>query len=142
MSQKLTDTIVKSLPSPATGNRIEYDTEVKGFGCRVTAAGARSFVLNYRTHGGRERRYTIGSFPDWTASAARAEAKELKKRIDRGEDPLAEVEAKRAAPTVADMCERFEAEHLPRPGQRRSAITRRSSATTSCRRSETTRSPS
>ena len=46
--------------------------------------------------------------------AARAEAAELKKRIDRGEDPLAEIAAERAAPTVADMCARFEAEHLPR----------------------------
>ena len=49
MAQKLTDSIVKSLASPATGNRIEYNSEVKGFGCRVTAAGVRSFVLNYRT---------------------------------------------------------------------------------------------
>lgn len=114
MSQKLTDTIVKNLPSPATGNRIEYDADVKGFGCRVTANGARSFVLNYRTRAGRERRYTIGSFPDWKVAAARAEAADLKKRIDRGEDPMGDVQALRAAPTVADLCERFEAEHLPK----------------------------
>ena len=30
------------------------------------AAGARSFVLNYVTKGGRERRITIGSCADWT----------------------------------------------------------------------------
>ena len=40
MSQKLTDSIVRSLPFPATGNRITYDIDVKGFGCRVTAKGA------------------------------------------------------------------------------------------------------
>ena len=51
----------------------------------MTAAGARAFVLNYRTKAGRERRFTIGSFPEWKTAAARIEAAELKKRIDRGE---------------------------------------------------------
>ena len=114
MPKKLTDAIVKALPSPAGGNRITYDTEVKGFGGRVTAHGGRAFILNYRTRSGLERRYTIGSYPDWSAVAARTEAKELKKGIDRGEDPLAAIQAERAAPTVADLCRRFEEEHLPK----------------------------
>ncbi len=114
MSQKITDTIVKRLPTPAAGNRIEYADEVKGFGGRVPAAGSRAFILNYRTRVGRERRYTIGAFPEWKASDARVEAKELKKRIDRGEDPMAEVEAGRDAKTVADLAERFIEQHLPR----------------------------
>ena len=107
MDQKLTDRLVKELEAPSGSNRIFYDQDVKGFGCRVTAAGARSFVLNYRTRGGRERRFTIGRFPEWKTSAARTEAAELKKRIDRGEDPLAEIEADRRAKTVADLCDRF-----------------------------------
>ena len=61
---KLTDAIVKALPAPPSGEKITYDEAVKGFGIRVTAAGARSFVLNYRTRLGRERRYTIGRFPE------------------------------------------------------------------------------
>ena len=84
MAQKLSDKIIKALPAPEHGNGITYDSEVKGFGVRVTAGAARSFILNYRVHG-RERRLTIGSFPDWVCAAARGEAKELKKRIDRGE---------------------------------------------------------
>lgn len=114
MAQKLTDIIVDTLPCPATGNKITYDTEVKGFGCRVTAAGARSFILNYRTRSGRERRYTIGSRPDWKTTAAREEAKELKRRIDRGEDPMAVLEADRNAKTMADLCDRYVEEHLPK----------------------------
>jgi integrase len=114
MAGKLTDSIVKALPTPASGARITYDSEVKGFGIRITARGARAFVLNYRTQLGRERRYTIGSFPDWKTGAARAEAAELKKVIDRGGDPLGEIKAGRQAPTVADLCDRFEAEYLPR----------------------------
>lgn len=114
MPRKLTDTIVKALAPPEKGNRIEYDADVKGFGARVTAAGARSFILNYRTHSGRERRYTIGQFPAWQTTAARTEAKELKKLIDRGGDPLAAIEAKREAPTVADLCARYQSDHMPK----------------------------
>ena len=111
---ELTDSVVKAVDKPATGNLIRYDLRVKGFGIRVTAAGARAFILNYRTRSGRERRYTIGSFPDWTTAAARDEAKRLKQRVDRGEDPQADKEHDRTAPTVADMVARFEKEHFPR----------------------------
>src|SRR5688572_7771507 len=114
MAQRLTDSGVKALPSPASGNRIYYDSEMRGLGCRVTAAGVKAFVLNYRTRSGTERRYTIGQYPAWKVSAARQEAAELKRRIDRGDDPLAQLKEKREAPTVTDMCERYEAEHLPK----------------------------
>jgi integrase len=95
-AEKLSDAVVRKLKAPATGNRIMYDSEVKGFGCRITAAGAKAFVLNYRI-AGKERRLTIGSWPDWTVSTARDEAKRLKRDVDRGTDPLAEREAARPA---------------------------------------------
>ena len=114
MAQKLTDSIVRALPAPPTGNQITYDVDIRGFGCRVTAKGVRSFVLNYRTHSGLERRYTIGQFPAWKVHAARQEAADLKKRVNRGGDPLAELHEKRDAPTVADLCARYQAEHLPK----------------------------
>ncbi len=112
MSQLLTDAIIKRLPLPASGNTITYDEKTKGFGVRVTAAGARAFVLNYRTRTGRERRYTIGAFPGWTTKGARTEAERLKKRIRDGHDPLAEIEADRSSPTVADLAARFSEQYL------------------------------
>jgi integrase len=115
MAQKLTDKIVAALPCPQSGNRVTYDSEVRGFGIRVTAKGARSFVLNYRSPAsGRERRYTIGQFPPWKTAAARTEAGELRKRIDRQEDPLEQIKTIRAAPTVGELCQRFMEEHLPK----------------------------
>jgi integrase len=115
MVEKLTDRSVKAQPAPDSGNRIHYDEAVKGFGIRVTAAGGRAFVLNYyRKSDGRERRWTIGSFPDWGTGAARDEAKRLKRLIDGGADPVGEHQDGRAAPTVADLCARFEEEYLPR----------------------------
>jgi integrase len=111
----LTDAIVKRLPLPEHGNCITYDLDVPGFGIRITQADARSFILNYRTKkGGRERRYTIGGYPNWRTADARRKARDLKRQIDDGGDPLADIEAERAAPTVAELCDRFEREHLPR----------------------------
>ncbi len=114
MTERLTDRTVAKLPLPATGNTIYFDSEVGGLAVRVTAGGCRSFVLCYRTRAARQRRYTIGAFPDWTVTAARAEARELKQQIDRGGDPLSERVADREAPTIADLCQRFIDEHLPK----------------------------
>jgi integrase len=111
MGERLTDRLVKALPVPSSGSKIYYDSEVKGFAARVTATGARAFILRYRV-AGRGRLFTIGSFPDWSAAKARGEAMELKQQIDRGEDPMGHEE--RAAPTVGDLCDRYIAEHLPR----------------------------
>jgi len=110
---RLVDSLVRKLPVPAKGNQITYDRgpdAIHGFGIRVTANGARAFILNYVVHA-RERRLTIGSFPSWTVAAARAEAKWLRREIDRGNDPLGERIAEREAPTVDELCDRFLAEH-------------------------------
>jgi hypothetical protein len=87
MNQHLTDTIVRRLPIPTKASKIYYDSDVAGFGCCVTATGMRSFILNYRTRSGRERRLTIGSAKEWGVTAARNQAKELKRQIARGDDP-------------------------------------------------------
>jgi integrase len=113
MSQRITDKLVKSLTPPPSGNRIYLDDDVSGFAVRITAAGAKAFVFNYR-HGARQRRLTIGGYPAWTVAAAREEAKALRKRVDRGDDPMGAKHAERAAPTVASLCDRYETDHLPR----------------------------
>jgi integrase len=121
-TDKLTEALAKRHEPPIDGKPyvIVYDGEVKGFGLRVTKAGARSFVVNYRARG-VERRLTIGSFPDWSVAAAREEAKRLKREIDRGRDPMVERHEERAAPTVSDLAARYLEEHAAgkRPGSRR-----------------------
>jgi integrase len=113
--RRLTDQAVRQLPPPAKGNRIAYDNDVPGFGCRVTAAGAKSWILNYRRKAdGVERRYTIGSWPSWSVVGAREEAKRLRRAVDGGGDPVGEAQAMRDAPTLADLAERFLAEHVAR----------------------------
>src|SRR5665647_292610 len=82
---RLTDKIVRALPLPPSGATIRYDMEVPGFGARVTTRGAISFVLNYMS-AGKERRMTIGGFPTWSTTAAREEARQLRRKIDSGFD--------------------------------------------------------
>lgn len=114
MAQQLTKDIIEGLAPPEKGNRVEYDSDVPGFGVRITKAGALSFVVNYRTRSGLERRYTIGSYPAWKVGPARKEAAEIKRRVrHEGYDPLADLTAEREAPTVALLCERFKTDHLP-----------------------------
>jgi integrase len=117
----LDTSIVKKLEPPARGSRITYDfvkgdspiRTVRGFGLRTTAAGAKSFVLNYRA-AGQERRLTIGSWPAWSVSQAREKARELRRWIEDGGDPLAERIAERNAPTVAQLADRYIEKHLPK----------------------------
>jgi integrase len=116
------DTSVRRLPTPAKGQVIYWDDEVAGFGVRITAGDVRAFVFDYRVKtSGRQRRQTIGRFPNWTTGAARIEARRLQRLVDQGDDPLGDLEDARAAPTVAELISRFEQEHLSRkrPGTRR-----------------------
>ena len=114
--EPLTTQIIKDLVAPASGNRIRFDNyrDVPGLGIRITANGHRAFVLSYTVrHTGRERRYTIGAWPSWTLSMARTEAKRLRRDIDLGNDPLADIQAKRDAETVGELIDRFTTEYLP-----------------------------
>lgn len=59
--------------------RIFYDSEVKGFGPRLTPAGVKTFIVEYR-RGGRGRgvakcRFKLGTYGEITPDPARFTAK-------------------------------------------------------------------
>lgn len=118
--RKLSDQLVRDIEAPKSGNQIVYDNRLAGFGLRVTAGGARSFILNYRIKG-RERRITLGQYPTWTVLAARKQAEQLRREIDVGIDPLEERIAERSAPTLRDLFNRYADEHLPTKARRSAA---------------------
>jgi integrase len=124
MATRINDTLVKKLDPPAAGNRIFYDDEIGGFGVRITAAGAKSFVLNYRA-AGRERRLTIGRYPVWSVERARKEAKDIRRKIDQGADPLAKPDAQAAPETFKSVSEAFIARHVEKNELRSAAEVRR-----------------
>ena len=97
MTERLPDTIARKTLPPARGQTLLWDGEVKGFALRVTSGGAKSFVVDYRVDG-RQRRFTIGAYPDWSVQAARQCAKELKREVDLGRDPMGKRHSERAAP--------------------------------------------
>ncbi|WP_024520973.1 site-specific integrase [Bradyrhizobium sp. Tv2a-2] len=110
--ESLSEETIKRLQTPAKGNSITYFAGAtvqgakapRGFGVRVTASGARAFILNYRLRG-REHRFTIGAWPDWSALKAVREARNLRQRVDRGEDPLkdrAPIPATKSVSSVID----------------------------------------
>ena len=59
--RKLDDRMAREAAPPESGNRVTYDTRLPGFGFRITAAGSRSFVFNYRIKG-RERRIRTSEY--------------------------------------------------------------------------------
>jgi integrase len=125
---KLSEESVKRLPIPHSGNRIHYFPGAtiqgakapRGFGVRVTAAGARAFVLNYRLRG-REHRFTIGAWPDWSALKAVREARNLRQRVDRGENPIEDRTPSPATATVASVLDEFVVRYVRSQLRERSA---------------------
>lgn len=75
----------------ATKNHFLWDTDLRGFGAKITPAGSISYVIQFRM-GGREastRRYTIGAHGSpWTPSTARAEAERLLILVAQGVNPV------------------------------------------------------
>src|SRR5271165_727400 len=110
MAERITQRTIKKLTPPAIDNQIVYDAEIPGFGVRITRAGAVSFILNYRVHG-RERRITIGKHPEWTATAARERALDLRRGIRNGHDPLEAREQDRDQPTLNELATEYIDKH-------------------------------
>src|ERR1700751_4481860 len=120
----LSEETIKRIPTPAKGNSITYFAgstiqgakAPRGFGVRITAAGARAFILNYRLRG-REHRFTIGAWPDWSALKAVREARNLRQRIDRGENPIEDRTPAPVTATVASVLDAFVAQHVRNKNQ-------------------------
>jgi integrase len=127
--QRLNEESIKRLAVPDAGNRVTYFAGAvlqglkapRGFGVRVTASGAKSFIINYRIKG-REYRYTIGQYPDWSALRAVREARELRQRIDRGENPLEDKAPVPKSSTVAAVLDAFVERYVEKEAKLRSAV--------------------
>ena len=110
--QKLTEKVVRDA-EPAEGRDYQiFDTDVRGFAVCIYRGGGRAFTLDYR-YAGRQRRMTFARWPEWAVTAARERAKELRREIDAGGDPLATRGALREAPRVSDLINRYVEVHLP-----------------------------
>jgi integrase len=99
-----------------------WDTQLPGFGLRVSAKGRKTFVAMYRVKGGKEVMETIATMaelPDIKDARDRARASMLQAR--QGINPVVKRKAAEAAAaaaikpfTFADLCERYLREHADR----------------------------
>ncbi len=80
---RVTERNIDTLPA----GHIYRETGTKGLGLRVTAAGARSWILDYSCNG-RQRRFTIGPREGFALKAASNEARRLIGEIAQGRDPF------------------------------------------------------
>lgn len=97
---------------PGSATHIEWDDVVKGLGLRITAAGVKSYVFNYRVDG-RMRRMTLGRTSELALSVARERAGEARQAVRGGRDPLGEHQNRKTLPTVSEGLDRFLTEYMP-----------------------------
>ena len=99
---KLTKTAVEAAPVSGADSYL-WDSVLPRFGLRVTPAGARIYLVQYRAkpapgEKAKTRRITIGQHgKPWTVEKARDEAKTLLACVDLGRDPFADREDERDA---------------------------------------------
>ncbi len=77
-----------------------WDTVVPGFLCKITPAGRKVFMLQYRTNAGERRKPALGQYGELTVDQARTMAQEWLAEVRKGGDPSAAKNAARKAPTM------------------------------------------
>lgn len=103
---KLTKSNIDNKAKPDTSAKpkdiLYWDTELKGFGLRVTPTGKMTYIVQGRLHG-KTVRITIGPHGRWTPDTARngengeGGAKDLLRLMDRGIDPRSIAKEKAAS---------------------------------------------
>lgn len=81
-----------------------FDSRLIGFGVR-TRGNSKSYILMYRTQGGKQRKLTIGKTDKITAEEARSIAKQKLAEVAQGKDPAKEKRAAKKAMTVSELCD-------------------------------------
>jgi len=106
----------RTVDSARTSDRDSYlwDQKLKGFGLKVTPAGRKVYLVQYRLGGrkGRTRRVTIGPHGKLTPDQARKEAKRLLGEVSAGRDPAEARDKAKATHALGPVFDQFIAEHV------------------------------
>ncbi|MCH4812105.1 tyrosine-type recombinase/integrase [Vreelandella neptunia] len=99
---KLTKTVVEKL-QPVEGKQVVYwDSDIVGFGVRVSPGGSRAFFYQGRLNG-KIKKITIGKLGRITAEAARKDAKRIQSMMELGQDPSPSKEKTQESATFGDL---------------------------------------
>jgi hypothetical protein len=108
--------VEKATALPGAERTIYWDESLESFGLMVTAAGARSLVVQYRAKG-VSRRYTVKA---QSLSSARKAARSVLGRVAEGGDPV--MEGRKARADAANSLKTVAEEHLQREAKRLRSI--------------------
>lgn len=109
MMAKLTKRTVDQLPASYHAISV-WDSELKGFGLRISPTGRKVYVVKCRVKG-RQKFITIGPHGPITPEQARIRAFELLSEAKIGGDPMREADEARRSPTMKGLGERVLKEH-------------------------------
>lgn len=109
VTKRLTKRVVESL-APGSDRYVVWDSELKGFGVRVTPQGRKTYLVRYRTTGGADRRLTLTTHGVMTTEEAREQARLALADAAMGGDPQGVKAERRAEMTMKELCELYMAE--------------------------------
>ena len=105
----LTDTKIRSMENSGSSNLFIFDAHrdaPKGFALKIATSGRKSFIIQYPLHG-RRKRMTIGSWPTYSAVAAREAAHKALLQVSEGIDPIQERKSQKAKMTIEQAIDVF-----------------------------------
>ena len=118
MARALTDSTLKGIKPPATGQVEVADLRCAGLSFRITAAGVRSWSFRFRDpQSGNDARSTIGHYPDVSLGEAREAADALRGKVAKGVNPISEKRRDRreaSSKTFQALSDRYMEEHARR----------------------------
>ncbi len=98
---KISDKLMSDITKPDRGQKIYRDSELKGFGLRVTP-GSMSYIVESRVNGS-SRRVTIGKCDEMTPEKARREARRILGEMSQNKVPT----AKQSTVTLREVRDQF-----------------------------------
>ena len=126
-TKNLTKANVEALSYNLDGpsRQVLWDAKQRGFGCRVTPEGGKSYVILYRANG-RQRLMSLGRIEDFTGvEEARAKAQSyLHDLRQKSVDPMAARERMAEAKSMAELWKVYDSEHLSRMSENTQRATR------------------
>jgi len=109
VTTRLTKRVVEALAAKSD-RYVVWDSELKGFGVRVTPQGRKTYLVRYRTTGGADRRLTLTTHGVMTTEEAREQARLALADAAMGGDPQGAKAERRAEMTMKELCQLYMAE--------------------------------
>ena len=109
-SQRLTKRIVDAAEKSIKDTYV-WDTELKGFGLKVTPKGRKVYIAQYRI-GKRTRRITIGTHGALSTEDARKQARIVLGKVLAGEDPAGERDKAKLDFSIEELFAKFDETYI------------------------------